>query len=261
MPTRSDSDTEGQAFLSPEEQFEVEGTARGADKDQGASPILRRSTRKRKSTASVTDMSKNSGSKKKKPSSPANSRAEDPCKSMPKIPRTPQSGASTPSAPAAAGGQTPSQGQTTDNVIEQLLHGMESRLITRMEATNQAVNEAVSQTRMTNDCLVNLEEKVDANEENLRKALEEAEFRMMGKLQETEVRMMGKLQDTVKDMVTEQLRAAGFDPDLTAGALPTPTPTPTPAKQFTYASAAASDLSEKTSTASRATKHRPVIPT
>ena len=35
-------------------------------KDQGASPVLRRANRKRKSTASYTDMSKGSGSKKKK---------------------------------------------------------------------------------------------------------------------------------------------------------------------------------------------------
>ena len=52
--------------------------------------------------------------------------------------------------------------------------------------------------------------------------------------------MMDKIQDVVKDMVTDQLRAAGFDPDLTAGALPTSTL----AKHFSYAMAAARPCEE-----------------
>ena len=84
--TRSESGIEESVFLSPEEQFQSEGQ----EKDQGASPALRRSNRKRKSTALVTDMTKNSGSKKKKGSSPVTVRTDDPGKSMPRLPRTPR---------------------------------------------------------------------------------------------------------------------------------------------------------------------------
>ena len=95
---RSDSENENEAelvFLSPEEEV---GPIQKPGGDQGASPVLRRSNRKRKSAVYCEDMSKNSGSKKKKGSSP------DPGKSMPKIPRTPQRGdteSDTPSALAA----------------------------------------------------------------------------------------------------------------------------------------------------------------
>ena len=84
---RSDSENEAElVFLSPkEESVQV----RKAQADQGASPVLRRSNRKRKSTTTYpTGMSKGSGSKKKKAGT-----SPDPCKSMPKIPRTPQAGA------------------------------------------------------------------------------------------------------------------------------------------------------------------------
>ena len=53
-----------------------------------------------------------------------------------------------------------------------------------------------------------VEEKVDNNEAAFKAALIESE-----------ARMMACVQDTVKDMVLDQLKAAGFDPDLTAGAL------------------------------------------
>ena len=221
--TRSESGIEESVFLSPEKQFQNEGQ----EKDQGASPALRRSNRKRKSTASATDMTKNSGSKKKKGSSAVTVRTEEPGRSMPKLPRTPQGTASasaTTSQHTSAGAVPQPQTAASENVLERLLQGMETRLMTRMEATNKAVGEAVALSRATNESLVTLEEKVNRNEEAVKKAIEEVELRMMD-----------KLQDVVKDMVTDQLRTAGFDPDLTAGALPTPTP----AKNvFTYASAA-----------------------
>ena len=54
----SESDSDELVFLSPEE--EIGGPA----KDQGASPLLRRSARKRKSTSEQVDMTKGSNSKK-----------------------------------------------------------------------------------------------------------------------------------------------------------------------------------------------------
>ena len=95
MPSAAKSDSETEAedpvFLSPEESFETPGIP-----DQGGAPVLlRRSARKRKSAASVGDMSRGSSTKKKKESSPPTKAAEDPGKSMPRIPRTPVSEAPT----------------------------------------------------------------------------------------------------------------------------------------------------------------------
>ena len=61
---------------------------------------------------------------------------------------------------------------------------METRLTTRMEATSRAVNEAAALSRATNESLETLEEKVNRNEEALKKAIEEVELRMMDKLQD-----------------------------------------------------------------------------
>ena len=108
---RSDSENEAElVFLSPDE--EVTGpqkSGQGGQGDQGASPVLRRSNRKRKSVTaySETDMSKGSSSKKKKSS---------PTKDMPKVTRTP-----------------PREGQAAEQPpgaydIGALLKGMEDRL-------------------------------------------------------------------------------------------------------------------------------------
>ena len=67
---RSDSENEAElVFLSPDEEPQRPTRPR-AGQDQGGSPVLRRSNRKRKSTATFSDgeMSKNSSSKKKKSS-------------------------------------------------------------------------------------------------------------------------------------------------------------------------------------------------
>ena len=84
--------------------------------------------------------------------------------------------------------------------------------MSKMEATNKASNEAVGLAKLANDALDAVEEKVDNNEASLRAALAN-----------TEARMMECMQQTVKGMVMDQLRAAGFDPDLSAGALTMPT--------------------------------------
>ena len=123
---RSDSENEHEAelvFLSPDEE---PGPPPGAQQDQGASPILRRSNRKRKSTAaySESDMSKNSGSKKKKGSSP------EVLKSMPKIPRTPQAQDNLP-PPVTEGAPAPFGAAEFGT----LLAGIEARITAKMEAT------------------------------------------------------------------------------------------------------------------------------
>ena len=202
---RSDSENEAElVFLSPDEEVRPAKT----QVDQGGSPVLRRSNRKRKSTAAYSDseMSKNSGSKKKKGSS-----SPDPGKSMPKIPRTPQQGQeNTPEqAPKAKTPAVPEvQRQPMD--FERLLAGMEERLASKIESNNRAVGEAVALAKQTQESLCVLEEEVKSKDAALRAALEDCE-----------TRIMRTFQTTVKDMVQDQLREAGFDPDLTAGALST----------------------------------------
>ena len=199
---RSDSENENEAelvFLSPDEEPVKKPAAAAAD--QGASPVLRRSNRKRKSTASFcdSDMSKNSGSKKKK-SSP------DPGKSMPRIPRTPQAPGQDPGQPQATQPQAASAAPL-GSCLEGLLAGMEERLASKMDENNKAV-------KQTNEALLAVEEKVANNDAALRAAL-----------QASEARIMSHFQDAVKGMVLDQLRSAGFDPDLSAGALTLPSVT------------------------------------
>lgn len=89
-----------------------------------------------------------------------------------------------------------------------LLLGMEARLGKKIEATNRAVNEAVTLSKQTNEALDALEDKVDSNEEAMRTALAE-----------TEEKLFERFEDQVKMMVSEQLRAVGFDTQLSAGDL------------------------------------------
>lgn len=88
MQGDSEDDRDDVVFLSPDES--------PTNKDQGASPRLRQSNKKRKSTSAVsTDMSKGSGTKKKKCSPPKESPPKNnPGKSMSRIPRTPLLGQS-----------------------------------------------------------------------------------------------------------------------------------------------------------------------
>ena len=190
-------------FLSPEEDFDDNNTAA----DTGASPALtlRGSNRKRKSVFSET-MTKGSGSKKKK-ASPG--RQDDPGKSMPRIPRTPQGDRQQqqqqPKPPQDEQDHASAVPEQVDSALERALLGMEQRLASRMEANTKAVN---ALSKMTNESMEALEEKVDNNEEAFKAAIEKSE-----------VRMLDCIQSTVKDMVLDQLRAAGFDPDLTAANL------------------------------------------
>ena len=149
-------DPEDIVFLTPEED----------PSDHGASPALRRSARKRKSTTS--DMLKGSGSKKKKGGSPAQKEA-DPGKSMPRIPRTPQ------------GGQPPRQTEERPEAVstfEALLLAMEGRLSSKIDKSNEVarqVLEVASQTKMTLD---DMEARVKTNEDNIKQVIERTEDRV-----------------------------------------------------------------------------------
>ena len=194
MPTQTDDDQEELVFLSPDEEFSSEPAS---SQDQGASPQLRRSTRKRKSTAGGNeDMSKGSSSKKKKNSPPK----------MPKVPRSPAQ--SQTQAPPQQG-QAP-QGQS----FEALLLAMEGRLTAKIERASEASKEAALQAKLNSEGLEQLESRVDANENCLMAALKETERRIMTNVQD---HVQEIVQEKVTDMVKEQLTAAGFDPDLTAG--------------------------------------------
>ena len=157
--------------------------------DEGASPHLRRSSRKRKSTAGEADMPKDSSSKKKR-----NSTGNKTSTTMPRVPRSPVSDNK------AAGQQA--------STLETLLAGMEGKLGLKIDSTNNKVEKALTLVAETNTALEELELKVAATEAAIEKRLAEAEARL-------QVRMAGQ----VKNKVLDQLRVAGIDPDLTAGAL------------------------------------------
>lgn len=83
---------------------------------------------------------------------------------------------------------------------------MENRLAGIMEKTNEGgVDVQVDQS-----VVGQLELKVKANDLSVRKAIKESEDRVLN-----------KVQMDIKGMVKEQLIAAEFDPDLTAGTLTT----------------------------------------
>ena len=203
---RSDSDSgEDLAFLSPPE----EGPARGGT-DVGASPHLRRSSRKRKSTAGTEDnMVKESSSKKKK-SSPK----------MPKVARSP------PKAQAQAQArpqhdqtqsQPPTQASGTSQVsFEALLQAMEGRIMAKLEKASEASKEAAHQAKLNSEGIEQLESRVDENEACLMDALVKSEARIMGKVQE---QIQEAISGQVREMVNDQLTAAGFDRDLSAADL------------------------------------------
>ena len=196
---RSDSENENEAelvFLSPEEEPPRPKTTQ-VQADQGASPVLRRSNRKRKSTAAYSDseMSRNSGSKKKKGSSPEVN------KTMPKIPRTPQA-QEQPAQQSTPQPQGQAQAQPQVSAIEALLTGMEGRLSSKIDSTNEKVDRALSLVADTNAALENLENRVADNESKV-------------------ADIMTGIGTNVKGIVLEQLRAVGFDPDLSAADLST----------------------------------------
>ena len=101
---------------------------------------------------------------------------------------------------------------------------MENRLATKMDASTKAVNEAVSLSRVTNDALGALEEKVESNEAAFKQAIKESKEGVRRNIKEQ-----------VKDMVNNELRSAGFDPKLSAADLRTQTQI----SQMSYAGALA----------------------
>lgn len=187
MPSGSEGDGDDLVFLSPDK-------SPPKNQDQGASPQLRRSNRKRKSV-SVQDMSKgtNSSSKKKK-SSPAKN-------AMPKVARTPPKAAEEATKEADKG----------DGGIAAMLLAMEERLSSKLDANKRAVNEAVKMSKLNSDAPDALEEKVDATYEILKETLARVEAQ--------EERVLARVEEQVKEMVREQLKAAGFDSKLLAGDL------------------------------------------
>ena len=198
-----DSDEEPDVvFLSPDES--------PPPKDQGASPQLRRSNRKRKSVSVAQGMSRGSSSKKKK-SSP--SKVPSP-KSTPKGPVTgDNSGSSMPKVtrtpPKAEEGVAPGGPEG----FVALLKAMEERLSNKLDANKKAVNEAVKLSKLNSDALDALEEKVDATDEILKETLARVEAQ--------EDRVLARVEEQVRGMVKEQLKEAGFDTQLSAGDLST----------------------------------------
>ena len=87
---------------------------------------------------------------------------------------------------------------------------MEGRLGSKIDTTNMKVDKALTLVIEANAALVELELKVAATEESV-----------AGKIGETEVRIMTEVNTKVKTIVLDQLKAVGFDPDLSAGDLST----------------------------------------
>ena len=117
------------------------------------------------------------------------------------------------------------KGRGTDHVLVQVWQDMlenaedyrAATLVTSIDYSKafnrmsfQYCLEAVMLAKIANDSLGALEDKIDENEAALQRALEECEECMMD-----------KFKDTIKDMVNDQLKAAGFDPDLSASAMTT----------------------------------------
>ena len=193
-------------FLSPESEPEQEQEQDQKRQDTGASPQLRRSTRKRKSTIGEKSMTKGSSSKKKK-TSPNKS------PNMPKVPRSPVSAAGQQSQPTTQTTPKPAQaGQS----FEALLLAMEGRITAKLEKASEASKEAANQAKLNSESLELLESRVDANEQCLMDALRESEKRLLAQVQ---ARVEDVMQEKVKEMVDAQLHAAGFDQDLTAADL------------------------------------------
>ena len=201
---RSDSENENEAelvFLSPDEEVGPRQRA-SAKEDQGASPVLRRSNRKRKSVVrGDTDMSRGSGSKKKK-----GSPSKTPDKDKDMTARTPKAGPSQP--PNNGAPKTAEKGEAPS--IQDLLLGMEGRLSSKLDVTDKKVEKALTLATETNSALEDLELKVAASE-----------AAVANKLETLQKEVMEEVNTKVKTIVLDQLRSVGFDPDLTAADMST----------------------------------------
>ena len=129
---------------------------------------------------------------------------DDPGRSLPRIPRTPQAQGDSQQAP---GTDTPGAVG-----IEALLLAMENRLAAKIKQTSEAARRASDMAKRTNEALEDLELKVEATEIGLSEDFKEV-------VKEAEVRIRVSVQEQVKGMVDEQLRMAGFDQNLSAGDL------------------------------------------
>ena len=148
---------------------------------------------------------------------------------MPKVVRTPvRSGTEQQGLPAAAvdreneksnGGTSEAEREGSRDRqkgspdVAALLMAMEARLSSKLHSNKKAVNEAVKQLQLNSDALDALEEKVDNTDDMLKEALARVEAQ--------EERVLARVEAQVKEMVREQLKAAGFDSQLSAGDLPT----------------------------------------
>ena len=155
-------------FLSP-----PEGPA--PDKqDAGASPHLRRSSRKRKSTADP--VSKESDSKKKR-NLTGNKRSD-----MPRTARTPAKDGQPKDAQTPKEGAASSASKDQNSSIEALLAGMESRLASKIDSTNSKVERALDLVAEANTALDDLEMRVIATEKKIEEKLVEVENRLQEKM-------------------------------------------------------------------------------
>ena len=207
MPDGSDEECDDVIFLSPDESPQKE------ENSQGASPQLRRSNRKRKSVTTVRDMSKGVGSSSKKkknsPKTKQNSPKDSSNKNMPKVPRTSPKGTADNNKQDTHSDKNKS-GNGPENFAE-LLMAMEARLSSKLDANKKAVNEAITLSKLNSDALDALEEKVDNSDEILKETLARVEAQ--------EERVLARVETQVEEMVKAQLRAAGFDSQLSAGDL------------------------------------------
>ena len=99
---------------------------------------------------------------------------------------------------------------------------MEERLASKLEVNSKAVGEAVKLAQASNDALETLEEKVDNNDERLREMVAKSEECVRQLIEANEARVMDVVKDRLKGMVDNQLREAGFDPELTTRMMGTP---------------------------------------
>lgn len=148
---------------------------------------------------------------------------------MPKIPRTPQQPPEPREGPCSADKQEQTPGTpasanhqaTPAPNLEALLLAMEGRLSSKMDTTNQKVDKALNLAAETNNALEELESKVADSEEAIQEQLTRVVTRLQDNIEKTEERLHTHFKTQVKTMVHDQLRSAGFDLDLTAGALST----------------------------------------
>ena len=189
MAQADSSDEEDVIFITPE------STPKPDQPDQGESPHLRRSSRKR--TAPPVAMTKHSASKKKKTNSPGKKEdmeQEDPSLCSSKTPRTPA---------GATGGQPP-----TKPTVEALLLAMESRLIAGIDTIGSSVE-------ANSEAITTLKEEIVKKETAAAKEREDNKSRISD-LEERLDRQRSELLDTVSRAVRDELKTTNLSRTLGA---------------------------------------------